>query len=166
MVLRNVAAMIHRHDTVTNTTCAVEWNHPPTCHPDRNEMEWRDLPKLQTLPYAGYSRYLGRFLHSACAQGLNDIPERWFCLSTQVVFATSPGTAHRPFPTVSLVGGSIQPYRLYPERSGRQDCRPYMHIGKWYHSTVRVLFGAPPLHAQHFCAVSPTGQTGFLKRWG
>ena len=52
---------------VPNITCMVERHHPPICHPDRNEMEWRDLPKLQTLPYAGYFRYLGRFLHSADA---------------------------------------------------------------------------------------------------
>ena len=39
----------------------------PTCHPDRNEMEWRDLLKWQVLPYAGNFCYLGRFLHSACA---------------------------------------------------------------------------------------------------
>ena len=51
----------------------------------------------------------GGFLHSADAEGLNDIAERWFCLPTQVVFAAFPGTAHRPFPTVSLVGGSVHP---------------------------------------------------------
>ena len=36
--------------------------------------------------------------------GRNDKPEGWFRLSTQVVFVTFPGTAHRPFPTVSLEG--------------------------------------------------------------
>ena len=64
---RNVAAMIHRHDNVTNTTRAVERYHPPTCHPDRNEMEWRDLLKLQVFPYAGYYCNLSGFLHSADA---------------------------------------------------------------------------------------------------
>ena len=39
----------------------------PTRHPDRNEMERRDLPKLQTLPYVGNSCNLSRFLHSADA---------------------------------------------------------------------------------------------------
>ena len=33
-----------------------------------------------------------------------------------------------------------------------------MHIGKWYHSTAQILFGALPLHANHYYAVSPTGQ--------
>ena len=28
-----------------------------------------------------------------------------------------PGTAHRPFPTVSLVGGTVQPHGLYMQRS-------------------------------------------------
>ena len=57
---------------VPDTTCVVEWYHPPTCHPNRNKIKWRVLPKLQVLPYAGYSCYLGRSLHSVCAQGLHD----------------------------------------------------------------------------------------------
>ena len=71
--------------------------------------------------------------------GRNDISGRWFCLSTRVVFdmllgdessplhcvvpfnctgciRKVPGTAHRPFPTVSLEGGTIQPHGLYTER--------------------------------------------------
>ena len=32
----------------------------------------------------------------------------------------APGTAHRPFPTISLMGGSIHLHRLYSGRSGRQ----------------------------------------------
>ena len=52
-------------------------NHPPTCHPDRNEMEWRDLLKWQSLPYAGNFCNLGRFLHSAFAPvGMTDV----FCV--------------------------------------------------------------------------------------
>ena len=35
-----------------------------------------------------------------------------------------PGTAHRPFPTVSLVGGTIHPHRLYSRRGGRQIAAP------------------------------------------
>ena len=58
---------------VANTTCVVERNHPPTCHPDRHEMERRNLPKQQVLPYAGSSCNLGRFFRSADAQGLNDM---------------------------------------------------------------------------------------------
>ena len=70
----HVAAMIHRHVNVTKTPRADERHHLPTCHPDRNEMEWRDPPKLQALPYVGYSRYLGRFLHSADATvGMTDV---------------------------------------------------------------------------------------------
>ena len=36
----------------------------------------------------------------------------------------APGTAHRPFPTVTLVGGTVQPHRLHLERSGRQIAAP------------------------------------------
>ena len=35
-----------------------------------------------------------------------------------------PGTAHRPFPTVSLMGGSIQPHGLYSRRGGRLIAAP------------------------------------------
>ena len=70
----NVAAMIHRHDNVTNITRAVERYHLPICHPDRNAMEWRDLPKQQAFPYAGNFCNLGRFLHSAdAAVGMTDV---------------------------------------------------------------------------------------------
>ena len=44
----------------------------------------------------------------------------WFHSAARVVSATPPGTAHRPFPTVSLVGGFFHPHRLYSERGGRQ----------------------------------------------
>ena len=66
----------------------------------------------------------------------------WYRLTAQVVFAachgdeSSPlhcvvpfihtgyigdahGTAHRPFPTVALMGGTVHPHRFYSERSGR-----------------------------------------------
>ena len=57
---------------VANRTCVDEWNHLPTCHPDRNEMKWRDLPKWQSLPCVDNYCNLGRFLHSADAKDLND----------------------------------------------------------------------------------------------
>ena len=78
-------------------------DHPSTCHPDRNEMEWRDLLKLQILPYAGYYCNLGGFLHSADA-AVGMTYGGWCHSFTRGVFVTFPGTAHRPFPTVSLVG--------------------------------------------------------------
>ena len=37
-----------------------------------------------------------------------------------------PGTAHRPFPTVSLVGSTIQPHRLYMQRCLAMDHRRYI----------------------------------------
>ena len=35
-----------------------------------------------------------------------------------------PGTAHRPFPTVSLKGGTVHPHRLYSGRGGRLVAAP------------------------------------------
>ena len=52
---------------VTDTTRVDKRNHLLTFHSDRNEMEWRNLPKLQILPYAGYYCNLGGYLHSADA---------------------------------------------------------------------------------------------------
>ena len=75
----------------------------------------------------------------------------WYRLITQVVFAAchgdessplhcvvpfnrtgyichAPGTAHRPFPTVSLVGGTVQPQKLYMQRPGRQIAAPTIHL--------------------------------------
>ena len=75
----------------------------------------------------------------------------WYRLITQVVFAAchgdessplhcvvpfnrtgyichAPGTAHRPFPTVSLVGGTVQPHKLYMQRPGRQIAAPTIHL--------------------------------------
>ena len=39
---------------VTNTTCMVERNPLLTCHSDRNEMEWRNLPELLVLSCVGF----------------------------------------------------------------------------------------------------------------
>ena len=40
-------------------------------------------------------------------------------------------------------GGTIQPHRLYSGRGGRQVCRPYIHVGGWYHS----IYGTPNVAA-------------------
>ena len=50
-----------------------------------------------------------------------------------------PGTAHRPFPTVSLEGGTIQPHGLYTERCLAMNHRRYI---AWYHSTIQVIYAA------------------------
>ena len=77
-----------RSGCVSNITCAVEWLHPPICHPDRSETEWRDLPKWQILSCVGNFCNLGGFLHSAdAAVGMT-------CLS----------------------GGSVYQHRLFPQR--------------------------------------------------
>ena len=36
---------------------------------------------------------------------------------------------------------TIQPHRVNIPRGGRQDCRPYMPYGDWYHSSARGVFG-------------------------
>ena len=89
--------------------------------------ESRNLPKLQTLPCVGYYCNLSRFLHSACAAvGMTyrgvvpSIHTGYFCHVS--------GTAHRPFPTVSLKGVTIQPHRLYSERGGRQIAAPTVSL--------------------------------------
>ena len=48
------------------------------------------------------------------------------------------GTAHRPFPTVSLVGVTVHPHRLYLKRCLAMNHRRYI---AWFHSSVRVIFG-------------------------
>ncbi len=37
-----------------------------------------------------------------------------------------PGTAHRPFPTVSLMGGTVYPHRLYMQRFMAMNHRRYI----------------------------------------
>ena len=48
-----------------------------------------------------------------------------------------PGTAHRPFPTVSPVGGTVHLHRFYSPRCLAMNHRRY--IG-WFHSTIQVVF--------------------------
>ena len=83
-------------------------NRPSTCHSDRNEMEWRNLPKRQALPYAGYYCNLRRFLHSAdAAVGMTYRRVLPFIHTGYICYVH--GTAHSPFPTVSLKGPLFQP---------------------------------------------------------
>ena len=51
------------------------------------------------------------------------------------------GTAHRPFPTFSLVGGFFHPHGLYSLRCLAMDHRRYI---AWYHSSTRVIFETSP----------------------
>ena len=118
---------------VSNTTCVVEWyysihgitqcsgddsspcnltsitrvdkrHHPPTCHPDGHEMEWRDLPNQQILPYAGDSCNLGRFLHSADAT-----------VGMTYVFALIVADTNVPQFWLTPDGGKLPPlHRIHP----------------------------------------------------
>ena len=68
--------------------------------------------------------------------GRNDIPEGWFRLPTQVIFAT--------FPTVSLKGITIQPHKLYLQRGGRQIAAPTDTLVGGSVLSAQVVFGAFP----------------------
>ena len=115
-------------------------DHPSTCHPDRNEMEWRDLLKLQALPYAGYFCCLGRFLHSADATvGMTyvfalivadtNVPQFWLTPDggrlpplhrirplwyrlVETAQRSKRGGRQIAAPTCTLVSGTIHPHRL------------------------------------------------------
>ena len=97
-------------------------------------MEWRDLPKLQALPYAGCYCNLSGFLHSADAtvgmtyRGVVSFCPHGFyslrCLAMN----------HRRYIGFRIWGDTIHPHRLYSERSGRQiavptDVVPFTHTG-------------------------------------
>ena len=123
-----------------NRTCMVKRYHPPICHPDRNEMEWRDLRKLQILPCVGYFCNLSGFLHSADA---------------------TVGMTY-------LGGGSVYPHRLFlPRPRNGTQAVPYVFAGGWIPfnrtgcirnvaggrlpplqtlslSSAQILFGTPP----------------------
>ena len=119
--VRRGGNLVARH--VSTITCADEWYRIPTCHSERANASRGIFPsgKFYFVLFFCPTWWIPP-LRLRC--GRNDKPEGCFCLPTQVVFATFPGTAHRPFPTVSLMGGSIQPHRLYSERGGRQIAAP------------------------------------------
>ena len=41
-----------------------------------------------------------------------------------------------------LLGGIIQPHRFYSICGGRQVCRPYGYVGRWFRSSAWVVFAA------------------------
>ena len=80
-------------------------------------MEWRDLPKQQVLPYAGNFCNLGRFLHSACAQGLNDISEGSTVHSYGLYSLRCYGDESSPLHCVyHILRNTIHPHGLYSGR--------------------------------------------------
>ena len=82
----------------------------------------------------------GRFLHSADALvGMTYLGVVLFTRTGYI--ATFPGTARRPFPTVSLVGGFFQPHGLYSLRCLAMNHRRYI---AWFRSSTRVLFAMFP----------------------
>ena len=120
-------------------TCMVEWNHPPTCHPDRNAMEWRDLPKWQALPYTGYYCNLGRFLHSAdAAVGMTDRGVIPFCPHRLYV---QRGGRLIAAPTCTLERSTVHSYGLYSLRCLAMNHRRYI---AWFHSFTRLITRTSP----------------------
>ena len=93
-------------------------------------MEWRDLPKQQSLPCIGYFCNLGGFLHSACAKGLNDI--RCNVSTDSPTVSTTFYAAPRPSSDSPTGRASFPRGKLLYRAFGR------------YHSTTRVIFATPP----------------------
>ena len=135
--------------SVTNTT---RWDktEPPTDMSFRgSESESRNLPKWQILPCVGYYCNLGRFLHSADAQDLNDTSIGGFIQPHRLYIQRSGRQIAAP--TDTPVRGLIQPHGLYSECGMAMNHRRYI---AWFHSTARVMFETlraarlPPLHTQ------------------
>ena len=135
-------------------------NHPSTCHSDRNEMEWRILPKWQALPYAGYYCNLRRFLHSADA-AVGMTYRRVLPFIHTGYIRNVPGTAHRPFPTVSPKGGFFQPKGVVfvtlrgsaPHSESKSiDCRRQSHLDSIDESSPLHCV-IPFIHTGYICSV-------------
>ena len=88
-------------------------NVPPYVIPTGAQAEWRNLLKLQALPYAGYLCYLGRFLHSADATvGMT------YVFSLVVTNSNIQRVALRPWRQIAAatLRGSIHPHGFYSLR--------------------------------------------------
>ena len=111
--------MPFRH--VANTT-PVDKTEPPRHVIPSERSESRNPPKQQVLSCGGSVLLRGGFLHSACAPvGMTQRGDvSGFCWEQFRPFRC--GTAHRPFPTVSLVGGRFQPGCSKDGRCGVVDC--------------------------------------------
>ena len=73
-----------------------------------------------------------------------------------------PGTAHRPFPTVSLVGGTVRPHRLYMQRCMAMNHRRYIACTIHPHRLYSLL------QCTFFSNFTPRNGTAppcILRRW-
>ena len=86
--------------------------------------------KEPTQDKTGYS---GRFLDSLCSLGMTCWQVVLRILTGYI--CNAPGTAHRPFPTVSLAGRTVQPHGLFSPRCLAMNHRRYI---AWFHSTKQV----------------------------
>ena len=123
----NVAAMIHRHVTSRIQPVRTKRNHHSICHSDRNEMEWRNLPKLQVLSCGGsYSNVVDSSTPLRCGRNDNGVT----FLRIRPLFLecfTLPRGPHQ---------SGLRP------ASFPQGKLLYRAFG-WYHSTARVIIAAP-----------------------
>ena len=135
---RNVAAMIHRHATwqiepvrTTGTT----YRH--VIPRERKQVE--ESSRVAGFILCWFFLQRGGFLHSACAQGLNDNVGTF--LRIRLLFLecfTPPRSPHQARPgepaspegssCTVLLGSAIQPHRFYSQRP------PERHIGRSLHT--------------------------------
>ena len=150
IILKNVPPFCHSDRSASGVEESTTLENEPT--QDKTSNLGRFLDSLRSLGMT--CRYVVPFNHTGCIRNVagGRLPKKSWCdchrqsidfdslrgappLRTHwwvIPFiytgdiCHAPGTAHRPFPTVSLGGGTIQPHRLYSQRGGRQDCRPYI----------------------------------------
>ena len=130
---------IHRQSAarhVPNTTSMVEWNHLPTCHSEGANASRGIFPSCRfylvvVLSPTWWIPPLRFATVGMTYQGAVPFTHTGY-------FCHVSGTAHRPFPTVSLVGGFVQPHGLYTERCLAMNHRRYI---AWYHSTIQIVYG-------------------------
>ena len=103
----------------------------------------------------------GGFLHSAgAAVGMT---ERGTFLCYRKQFRPfGCGTARRPFPTFSLVGGFFHPHRLYLLCCLAMDHRRYI---AWFRSSTRVLFAMFPTVSLIRSFLQPRSSFDRKKAW-
>ena len=125
---------------------------PPTCHSERARSESRNLPEWQVLSCGGS---LSNVVDSSTPlrSGRNDkmggVSTDSPTVSTAFHVAPRPSSGSPSGEPASpegssctvLLGGTIQPHRLYSKRGLAMNHRRYI---AWFHSTARVVSGRFP----------------------
>ena len=108
-----------------NTTCVDDWYHPSTCHSERAQRVEESsqvagftlrrlllllgkIPPLHFISVGMTCRWVVPFNRTGCirnvAGGIVAAPTGVVPIIRTGYILDAPGTAHRPFPTVSLIG--------------------------------------------------------------